>query len=242
MERAPLEEALRAAVSPLFAEPHVRAVLAFGSYVAGTMVDGSDVDIVVLHDREGPRDRRYLCHEVRGLRLDLKYWTPEVAAAMLASPTAAAVIAASGGMRVLMDRDGCGAGLAALVAQQAAALAAPVGPVERLSLNACRRTLAGAARRATEAGDTAQAWCLIHASVTGLTEGAYRVAGIPYLDLGKGLRGLRDRFPDLATAVEAALQLPDPEACRLELLALSARVLGDLADEGEDFDTGWIGD
>jgi hypothetical protein len=242
MPSTSLETDLRQAVEALGHEPEVRGILALGSFVGGTMVLGSDVDLVVLHNRTGLPDRRYLCRELHGLRLDLKYWTPELAAAMLAGPQAAPVIMATGGVRVLLDRDGSAARLTALIRERGAPRPAPVSAVERLDLNACRRALTGSVHRAILAGDTAQAWCLIHWSVSKLAEAAHRLAGIPYVDLGKGLRALRERFPDLAAQVETALRLPDPDACRLALLALTAQVLGEFADEGEDFDTGWISD
>jgi hypothetical protein len=233
------DKALELALAEIAAEPGVLGVVAVGSWVAGDMVEGSDLDLVVLHDGSRGRQRGLRVRR-HGLLLDLKYWTPEVAAANLAGPEAAAIIAATGGVRVLLDRDGSAASLADAILRAASAPVAPLHPWERVHLDQARVTLEGPARRAIEAGDLPQARALMHHALTLTIEAAFRLRGVPYRDFGKGLRDLRRHFPEIGRRADAALSLADAEECRRALLAMARDVLGGLAFEGDEFDTGWL--
>lgn len=58
LDRAAIREALRRLVDTRYApDPNVRAVILFGSYARGQAVPGSDVDLLIVLDRD-PRPAR----------------------------------------------------------------------------------------------------------------------------------------------------------------------------------------
>lgn len=240
-----LAAGLKAAVAELAADPHVVGIVAVGSYVSGTMEAASDVDLIVLHRRPGAADRRYLRERRHGVLLDIKYWTPQVAQAMLCGPVPAAVMVRNGGLRVLYDEGGAAAALGAAVA--AAGAGGPeqgsgeLHPVERLAYTDALRKLATAVPTAWRRGDRTQAWWLLHWCAARIVEAAFRLAGLPYVDHGQGLRDLRRWLPELASRVEAELAREGAEEAAAELLALGQGLLGTEGESWEEYDTGWIG-
>ena len=246
MERSAVEHKLQLAAAEIAAESWVLGILVVGSFAGESLCDVqfdpavSDIDLIVLHDRRTDGDRRYLCHRTHGLLLDIKYWTPEVAQAGLCGAQAAQILMHSGGVRVLLDRDGSATRIADEVRAVGSQPLEPITATMRLVLDTPRRVLHTAARDAIAAGDWPQAWFTLYWCAGRLIEVAFRMAGVPYLDLGKGLRPCRACFPALALRISRALEGCDPEASRVALVHLAEELLGDVAYEGDGFDTGWF--